>query len=242
MYDEFATDQISFYEGYVMKRAHKFPYKWSKKFVVIWSNGDIEISDGPRSKRRATKIFHCSDIQNINNSDINNPQNQYGFIIATVKRKWNLAVSSTDDRKFWISQFKEIIAYVSPSKNIQMHETSAQDKSMQKKSKSMIKKAMSISFRRKSTTNLIMDDNEISETEEEILDPRILALMDANQSAINHEMDIAKQKYNDLLQLYPSWNTLHLSYEFSCFSWIKLISHQPNCWKQIFSGSILQRY
>ena len=218
MYDEISIDRVSYYEGYVMKRAHKFPYKWSKKFIVIWSNGDIEISDGPRSKGRATKIFHCSDIQNIINSDINNPQNQYGFIITTSKRKWNLAVSSINDRTSWISQFKEIIEYVSPSKNIEMHETSANNKSIQKKSKSMIQKAMSISFRRKSTTNLTMDDNEISETDEEILDPQILALMEANQSAINHEIDIAKQKYTELLQLYPSWNALHLSYEFSYFS------------------------
>lgn len=195
MYAEFAIDQVSFYEGYLTKKANKFPFKWSKRFIVIWSNGNIEISDGPRSKRNATKIFHCSEIQKIANSDINNPSNQYGFVIKTLKRKWNLAVPTMNDRKIWISQFNQIIHIIVPSDN--------------KSNKANIRKRKS------------MNDVEINKTErenEEILDPQIVALMDANIAAINNEIATAKQKYNDSLQMYPSWNTLNLSHEFSYFT------------------------
>ena len=84
-----------------------------------------------------------------------------------------------------------------------------------KKSKpSMLKRT--ISFRRKSTSNIsVFDDNDIdfSDHDEYIQDEKIIKLKEANKCAMNYQINEAKCKYHELFKLYPSWTPLHTSYE-----------------------------
>ena len=56
-------------------------------------------------------------------------------------------------------------------------------------------------------------DQELIDVDQRIL--RLNHLNEVNKFALNYQINTTRKKYNDLLEIYSSWNALHLSYESS---------------------------